>query len=215
MQIQLKHLPIGQRIGLALALPIIGLLLISAWTIHSYYRAAQEAKSVRHVAELTPTISALIHQLQIERGLSTGLTGARGEREIDIFSQRLITRQLETDRQRQLLANSVERFREVSTTPALMDRLNARLTAADAQLDKLGATRAAIMARRLSTADTAAYFDATSAVIVSLVTGTATGHGNDTLVGIENIQGSDYNDTLTEVTLRNEVCPSRYITRQL
>lgn len=46
--------------------------------------------------------------------------------------------------------------------------------------------------------DTASYSDATSAVTVNLVTGTATGGaGKDTLIDIENIFGSSYADTLT------------------
>ena len=46
--------------------------------------------------------------------------------------------------------------------------------------------------------DTANYSDAGSAVFVNLVTGTATGGtGNDTLISIENIEGSSYADTLT------------------
>ena len=46
--------------------------------------------------------------------------------------------------------------------------------------------------------DFAEYFDATGAVFVSLLTGLATGaSGNDTLMGIENLSGSQFNDSLT------------------
>jgi len=45
--------------------------------------------------------------------------------------------------------------------------------------------------------DSASYYDAVSAVTVNLKTGTATGGaGNDILKGIENVQGSQFNDTL-------------------
>ncbi len=52
--------------------------------------------------------------------------------------------------------------------------------------------------------DTADYSSATSGVIVNLATGTATGGaGNDTLVEIENVIGSNFNDTLTGSTDHN------------
>jgi len=48
--------------------------------------------------------------------------------------------------------------------------------------------------------DTADYFftgGATQGLSVNLASGTATGAGNDTLSGIENVNGSDFNDTIT------------------
>jgi Ca2+-binding RTX toxin-like protein len=46
--------------------------------------------------------------------------------------------------------------------------------------------------------DTAVYLSATSAVVVDLSSGTATGGaGTDTLIGIENVEGSNFADTLT------------------
>ncbi len=45
--------------------------------------------------------------------------------------------------------------------------------------------------------DTASFASASDSVTVNLLAGTATGEGNDELYGIENILGSNYNDTLT------------------
>ncbi len=54
--------------------------------------------------------------------------------------------------------------------------------------------------------DTADYFysDTSAAINVNLLTGVATGGGgNDTLSGIENVNGSDFDDTITGDTLSN------------
>ena len=52
--------------------------------------------------------------------------------------------------------------------------------------------------------DTAIYRDASSAVIVDLTAGTATGGaGSDTLISIENVVGSRFNDTLTGSSANN------------
>ncbi|WP_161140691.1 beta strand repeat-containing protein [Propylenella binzhouense] len=44
--------------------------------------------------------------------------------------------------------------------------------------------------------DTASYAYATGSVIVDLATGTATGDGNDTLISIENVSGSSFDDVI-------------------
>ncbi|QBH94949.1 hypothetical protein EKN56_00085 [Limnobaculum zhutongyuii] len=48
------------------------------------------------------------------------------------------------------------------------------------------------------------YSRATSGVTANLRTGTATGHGNDTLVSIEGLIGSAYNDTFTDSAANNQ-----------
>jgi Ca2+-binding RTX toxin-like protein len=45
--------------------------------------------------------------------------------------------------------------------------------------------------------DLANYADSTVAIIASLVDGTATGEGSDTLIGVESVTGSSKNDSLT------------------
>ena len=45
--------------------------------------------------------------------------------------------------------------------------------------------------------DTADYGSATAAITASLAAGTATGWGNDTFLGVENLIGSNFNDSLT------------------
>jgi Ca2+-binding RTX toxin-like protein len=47
------------------------------------------------------------------------------------------------------------------------------------------------------TGDTAWYVDSAGPITANLSTGTATGQGNDTLINLEDIQGSMYADTLT------------------
>ncbi len=48
-----------------------------------------------------------------------------------------------------------------------------------------------------SGSDTVSYENATGAVNVDLGAGTASGEGNDTITGVENVTGSDFDDTIT------------------
>lgn len=54
-----------------------------------------------------------------------------------------------------------------------------------------------------SSKDTVDYTAAAGSVAVDLALGTATGEGNDTLLNIENVTGSGFNDTITGSTLAN------------
>jgi Ca2+-binding RTX toxin-like protein len=56
-----------------------------------------------------------------------------------------------------------------------------------------------------SSTDTADFSDALSAVSASLTENTATGVGSDTLVNIENLAGSKFNDTLTGSGINNQI----------
>jgi len=56
-----------------------------------------------------------------------------------------------------------------------------------------------------STGNTADFSDSLSPVSASLVSGTATGVGSDTLVAIENLTGSKYNDTFTGSDANNQI----------
>ncbi len=53
--------------------------------------------------------------------------------------------------------------------------------------------------------DTISYVTSNFAVIIDLTTGTATGDGNDTFLNIENMIGSNYNDTLIGNTANNTI----------
>jgi len=81
------------RIGLALALPIAGLLAVSLWVLAGYYRTAQDIGNIRSVAELAPAIGGLVHALQRERDVATGLIGA----ESAMFAEKLRVRHQETE----------------------------------------------------------------------------------------------------------------------
>lgn len=73
MELRMHNFRIGTRIGMALALPIAGLLAFSLWTLAGYYRTAGDMKDVRRMAEFAPNASTLVHSLQRERGLDVRL----------------------------------------------------------------------------------------------------------------------------------------------
>jgi diguanylate cyclase (GGDEF)-like protein/PAS domain S-box-containing protein len=95
MSLTLQNKPIGIRIGLALALPILGLLLFAAWAVLGYHRIASETRDLHNMASLAPAVGAMVHQLQQERGVSAGYAGSRGK----AFGDRLADHRASTDGQ--------------------------------------------------------------------------------------------------------------------
>jgi methyl-accepting chemotaxis protein len=83
------------RIILAFALPLIGMVVLSAFLLVSNWRSASELASLARLVALAPKMSALVHELQKERGNSAGFIGAKGQGD---FVDRLVKQRAATDR---------------------------------------------------------------------------------------------------------------------
>lgn len=81
------------RIALALALPIIGVLVLSLWILSGYFRTANDMRNLRSIAELAPGLGDLVHALQKERGVSASFIGSGGVE----LAEKLPARHAETD----------------------------------------------------------------------------------------------------------------------
>ena len=163
MQIKLSHLPIGQRIGLALAIPIGGLLLLAVWIITGYYQTARDMDKLYRMAELAPAVSSLVHEMQLERGISAAtISSAEGS----AFAERLPERYAQTDRRRAELRVALEHYDEMPSTMEQSTHLQPRIDGARQKLLEIGDVRRAIADRNLPvSAATGYYTDAIAGLI--------------------------------------------------
>ncbi|PHS79534.1 MAG: chemotaxis protein [Rhodospirillaceae bacterium] len=76
----MKNLKISIRAGLAVLLPILGLLFFSSSSILEKRHIANQMQRLQHIATLAPVISDLIHDLQKERGASSIFIGSKGKK---------------------------------------------------------------------------------------------------------------------------------------
>lgn len=90
----LNNLKTRSKIALALLLPILGLLVFSGIALVGQSRTSSEIGHIRDLAELGPEISALVHELQKERGNAAGFIGSDGAAD---FETRLEAQLGETD----------------------------------------------------------------------------------------------------------------------
>lgn len=83
-----------KRLTIIIIIPLAGLVILAQSTIRSHYGISQEALLVNEMSELAVGISAVVHELQVERGRTAGFLGSGGEQfQTELRQQRSVTTQ--------------------------------------------------------------------------------------------------------------------------
>jgi methyl-accepting chemotaxis protein len=82
-----QRLTIKRRLFLSAVLTIVVLVIFALLSIYRNYKAYDDGIKTRYVVELSLKLSALVHELQKERGASAGFVGSRGEKFGDILNK--------------------------------------------------------------------------------------------------------------------------------
>lgn len=83
------NLPIGRKLVAVAVVPIAALAVLVGIAIKGHVERMDEANAIAGVAARAPAIGTAVHELQRERGTSSGFIGARGERfRSDLADQR-------------------------------------------------------------------------------------------------------------------------------
>ena len=69
---------VGVRVLMGMLVPVIGLVVYAGVSMVEKYGTSQELERVSALAKLAPTVSALAHELQKERGQSAGFIASKG-----------------------------------------------------------------------------------------------------------------------------------------
>jgi len=157
----LKNTKIGVKISLALALPVLGLLFFSGYTAVEKYRTAHEMGRVLALADLAPTISALVHEMQKERGASAGFIGSKGSK----FTKKLSDQRLLTDGTFEALQTAISQF----DTSRYSATLANKMTAANGALSDLAGVRSQVSNLEFSIPKMAAYYTSTIGKLLSII----------------------------------------------
>ena len=183
-----KGIGLRVRITLPLLLPVLGLLALSSLFLAEKLATVTAMQRVGTLTELITDTSALVHELQRERGLSGGFLASKGSE----LRQELTAQRLRTDAH---LATFEARFRRLDaqglSTPGLngpglnapglnAPGLNARnfdgntaladkLSAARADLAKVGDIRQQISQLAIGADGSFAYFTAANAHLLDMI----------------------------------------------
>ena len=75
---QLSNLSIGMRIALLVAVPTIGLIMMGLQLSLTSLGHFSEGKHVLDIAHSVPVMSSVVHEMQIERGMTSGFMSSGG-----------------------------------------------------------------------------------------------------------------------------------------
>lgn len=157
----MKNTKIGVRVVLALSLPVIGLLVFSSLAVIDKYQTKIEIGKVLELTQIAPVISAVVHELQKERGMSAGFISSKGTNfTTDLPKQRLLT----NDKQA-ALENAFISFDAASFGQNLVEEIQA----AQEALLGLAKSRNKITNLNITVPKMAGYYTSTIAKLLRIV----------------------------------------------
>ncbi|EME70029.1 methyl-accepting chemotaxis protein [Paramagnetospirillum caucaseum] len=148
----LNNLKIAVRLALALIIPLVAVVVYSGLALSEKNRQADEMEQVEELARLAPAISALVHELQKERGTSAGFIGSKGEK----FKDRLPEQRKLTDDKLAALNAALGRFPATDYGTGFKTKLDA----ADSAMKGLADKRAAITGLSIPLGEATGYYTA-------------------------------------------------------
>ena len=157
---------IGLRLILLGALPLLGLLLVSFIELSGRFAQVREERFVAEVLDIAPVISEAVHQLQKERGMSSGFVGSKGVS----FADGIAGQRQATDA---AIARYLARIGE-ATGRIETDGFTRARDAAAKTLQDLSRVRADIDALRLESSDVGAYYTPVIGNLLDMVGGMPT-----------------------------------------
>ena len=166
-----KNIRIGNRLLLAMALPVIGLLVYAGIVMTDRFGEQQEMQSLNQLANLAPTVSALVHEMQKERGASAGFIASKGKK----FADTLPTQRRDTDGKRQGLLTALDAFDTAAYGQGLVEKVNQ----AHQAVNGLDAMRGQVSSLAATVPQMAGYYTSTIAKLLGIVEGMTEASNND------------------------------------
>ncbi len=109
MSFSIKNLKIRNKLAMMVVLPIFSLIIYMWIGIGGKYELSNQLSTVSQYMQLSKKISALVHELQKERGMTAGYIGSKGQDFFDaIISQRRKTNQLVNELNTYLVDSELE-----------------------------------------------------------------------------------------------------------
>lgn len=151
-----KSLKIKTIICAAILLPVLATVAFGGHTVLKQYGRYAAVHDTEHLTALATDISAVVHELQKERGSSNGFIGSKGS---EAFARRLAAQREATNVPLAHLNQALAAFDLAGFDPALAQRIGE----ARSSLEKLPARREAVTALAIPVADAFGYYTETIA----------------------------------------------------
>lgn len=156
----LKNFKVRTRIQVIVAIPLLVAVVLAGQALLEKNAVLDRSTKLEHLVELAEASSAVVHEMQKERGLSAGFIGSRGK----TFSAELPLQRADTDKKATKLAEMLATF----TLESFGEGLQAKVTDAREALKALAATREGVSAFKLSVPQMAKYYTTSIARLLSI-----------------------------------------------
>jgi methyl-accepting chemotaxis protein len=158
---QLNKMTIAVRVAIACLLPLIGFSVFAGKDLLEKYASYSKIESIATVAEAAPTISAAVHELQKERGMSAGFINSKG----NLFADALRGQRPLTDAALQKWQKQGADFARASTGT----KFDRDIEAAQTRLADLSKTRSAVDQFALTAPQAAEFYTSSIANLISII----------------------------------------------
>ncbi len=153
-----RAIPFRIKLFLLVAIPIIGILIEAVGNISSGIANVSSAKRIDQLIELSTYNSALVHELQKERGLTAGYIGSKGGK----FARELATQHGAADKTQQ---NKLEFLDAIHISD---NKINNELSSIKTDLDKLSSIREKVKTQSIPLPDAISYYTQLNKKILEL-----------------------------------------------
>lgn len=147
--LHLQNIKFNYKLGAIALIPLLGLVFVSINSMIKEFSRYQTAAQVQEVAAFSVTVSALLHEYQKERGLSSGFIGSEGRK----FKEELQTQRKQTDAKITVLEQVLS-----TTDFANEAKLNQALSSARTSIKQLPTIRNSVDALTISLKDATGYY---------------------------------------------------------
>ncbi len=157
----MSKLKIKHRVLLLSVATIVGMLAFAGFLLVEKRQISAGMESLNRLARLGPVVSALVHELQKERGASAGFIASKGQK----FAKKLPEQRRLTDEKKTALASTFQAF----DATAYGSRLVAKIEAAQKAVAPLDDKRSQVSNLSITVPQMAGYYTPTIANLLSIV----------------------------------------------
>lgn len=176
----MERMPIQKKLAIMVAVPVIGLLFFLQLEIRRELAVRNESGVLLYIAETSVAISALVHELQKERGMSAGYLGSKGAK----FSDKLPEQHQLTDNRidalRQFLSEAEE---QVSGSKVGQEFISSLRTSVE-DLERVPDMRKGILGLTVSTSDGIGFYTSLNSNFLNLANFVAKNSSNGRLASV-------------------------------
>ena len=176
----MERMPIQKKLAIMVLVPVFGLLFFLQLEIRREVSVRNESGVLLYIAETSVAISALVHELQKERGMSAGFLGSKGAKFADKLPDQHKLTDSRIDELRQFLSEANSKLSGSEVGREFIRSLRASVDG----LERVPSMRKGILGLTVSTSDGIGFYTSLNANFLNLANFIARHSSTGQLAGV-------------------------------